>query len=82
MLVGAKAHSVITMIQGAELGDNGLEYKNTNKAWKKIGEIAPDNDHVNLLIQKVDKTTNEVTSSEGATITYEDAAKVVLGYLI
>lgn len=78
-IVGAKAHSVITMIQGAELGDNGLEYKNTNKAWKKLGEIAPDNDHVNLLIQKVDKDTNEVTSSEGATITYEDAAKMFSG---
>ena len=78
-IVGAKAHSVITMIQGAELGDNGLEYKNTNKAWKKLGEIVPDDDHVNLLIQKVDKDTNEVTSSEGATITYEDAAKMFSG---
>lgn len=78
-IVGEKAHSVITMIQGAELGDNGLEYKNNNKAWKKLGEIVPDNDHVNLLIQKVDKDTNEVTSSEGATITYEDATKLFSG---
>ena len=78
-IVGAKAHSVITMIQGAELGDNGLEYKNTNKAWKKIGEIAPDAEQVNVLISKVDKKTNEVTSSEGATITYEDAAKMFSG---
>ena len=67
------------MIQGAELGDNGLEYKNTSKAWKKLGEIAPDNDHVNLLIQKVDKDMNKVTSSEGATITYEDAVKMFSG---
>ena len=78
-IVGAKAHSVITMIQGAELGDNGLEYKNNNKAWKKIAEITPDDDHVNLLIQKVDKDTNEVTSSEGSTTTYEDAAKMFSG---
>ena len=75
-IVGAKAHSVITMIQGAELGDNGLEYKNNNKAWKKIAEIVPDDDHVNLLIQKVDKDTNEVTSSEGSTISFEDATKL------
>ena len=78
-IVGEKAHSVITMIQGATLGDNGLEYKNNNKAWKKLGEIVPDDNHVNLLIQKVDKNTNEVTSSEGATITYEDAAKLFSG---
>lgn len=78
-IVGAKAHSVITMIQGAELGDNGLEYKNNNKAWKKIAEIVPDDDHVNLLIQKVDKDMNKVTSSEGSTITYEDAAKMFSG---
>lgn len=78
-IVGEKAHSVITMIQGATLGDNGLEFKNNNKAWKKIGEITPDDDHVNLLIQKVDKDMNKVTSSEGSTITYEDAAKIFSG---
>lgn len=75
-IVGAKAHSVITMIQGAELGDNGLEYKNNNKAWKKIGEIAPDADHVNVLISKVDKKTKKVLSTEGAVMTCEEAADI------
>lgn len=75
-IVGAKAHSVITMIQGAELRDNGLEYKNNNKAWKKIGEIAPDADHVNVLISKVDKKTKKVLSTEGAVMTCEEAADI------
>ena len=78
-LVGAKAHSAITLIQDGILSENGLEYKNNDKVHKKIAEIAPDDDHVNLLIQKVDKDTNKVTSSEGATITYEDAAKMFSG---
>lgn len=78
-LVGAKAHSTITMIQDGVLDDNGLEYKNNSLVWKKIGEIAPDAEQVNVLISKVDKKTNEVTSSEGATITYEDAAKMFSG---
>ena len=78
-LVGAKAHGTITMIQDGVLDDNGLEYKNNSLVWKKIGEIAPDAEQVNVLISKVDKDTNKVTSSEGATITYEDAAKMFSG---
>lgn len=75
-LVGAKAHSTMTMIQGAELGDNGLEFKNNSLVWKKIGEIAPDADHVNVLISKVDKKTKKVLSTEGAVMTCEEAADI------
>ena len=75
-IVGEKAHSVITMIQGATLGDNGLEFKNNSLVWKKIGEIAPDADHVNVLISKVDKKTKKVLSTEGAVMTCEEAADI------
>ena len=78
-LVGAKAHSTITLIQDGILSENGLEYKNNDKVHKRIAEIAPDNDHVNLLISQVNPETKAVTSSEGTTITYEDAAKIFSG---
>lgn len=75
-LVGAKAHSTMTMIQDGVLDDNGLEFKNNSLVWKKIGEIAPDADHVNVLISKVDKKTKKVLSTEGAVMTCEEAADI------
>lgn len=75
-LVGAKAHSAITMIQDGVLDDNGLEFKNNSLVWKKIGEIAPDAEHVNVLISKVDKKTKKVLSTEGAVMTCGEAAKI------
>lgn len=79
MQVGKKAHRTLTAIQGGQLTEDGLEYKNNRAVWKKIADTPAPFGFVNIFISKIDPETKLVVSVEAIQITNEEALKLVNG---